>query len=647
MLTQRCGHELAALLLPVLLLSVLLGCEGRRTAEDAPAASLEPVSAASPSSGRLFAVLINGGGRRQINYHSHLEHLSRLIDLLKVEGVADAEIATFSSDGQNPGADLAIREGDLHPDFWLLPSRLARRIGSPVVYVDSQIDGVTLKPATRGALRDWFELEGSQLAAGDTLLFYVTDHGKKNAEDLTNNSIALWGEMLSVTDLREMFGLIDPGVRVVMLMSQCYSGAFANAIFSETAELPEGNVCGYFSATADREASGCYPEVSGKEAVGYSHRMITALESQQRLTFAQHEVLITDRTPDVPHTSSSFFLEERLNLAAERGGHEPSTFIDDLLREAFQEPQLWEPEIQLLDRVGQAFGFGSPRSLAELESQADDLADQSRRLQTYARQWERALNDLRVANLNDFRVAHPEWGDQLDPRTRIPGALDAEQRRIKTHQLLDALAPFTAEAPRLETRLQELRRRHEEAADAKYRVDVRLGVVLRIRALLTETAGRLFMARYASEDERGALARLDTCEDLIMGEGPGRANAREFEAGEPYPTLAEERRIVEASMPAWLGIRYDRPGRALRERYSLSTGAVVVKAVLPGSPAAEAGLQVTDILLGPPGELFLERHAVREWTMQGEPGRRVYLDLLRDGEPLEIALALGRFPASP
>ena len=58
---------------------------------------------------------------------------------------------------------------------------------------------------------------------------------------------------------------------------------------------------------------------------------------------------------------------------------------------------------------------------------------------------------------------------------------------------------------------------------------------------------RLFMARYASEDERGALARLDACEDLIMGEGPGK-----------------ERRIVEASMPAWLGIRYARPGRQHR-----------------------------------------------------------------------------------
>ena len=391
----------------------------------------------------------------------------------------------------------------------------AQWIRPPMVYVDSQIDGVALRPAPRRALRDWFELEGGQLVAGDTLLFYVTDHGKKNEQDLANNSIALWGEELSVNELREMFELIDPGVRIVMLMSQCYSGSFANAIFSEDEDLPEGNVCGYFSATADREASGCYPEVSGKDALGYSHRMITALGLQQRLSFAQHEVLITDRTPDVPHTSSSFFLEERLRRAAESGGHDPSTFIDDLLSEAFEEPREWKREIQLLDRVGHAFGFGSPRSLAELESQADDLAQQSRRLKTYERLWELALND------------------RILPQTLK--SLDADAERAERQELLDALVPFTSEAPELELRLEELRRRREEAADAKYRVDVRQGVVLRIRALLTETAGRLFMARYASSEERGALARLESCEDLVVGEGPGPAIAREFEAEEPFP----------------------------------------------------------------------------------------------------------------
>ena len=66
----------------------------------------------------------------------------------------------------------------------------------------------------------------------------MTDHGTKNAEDPANNWITLWGdqESLSVTELRELFARLDPHVRVVVLMSQCYSGAFANLMYRSAAE---------------------------------------------------------------------------------------------------------------------------------------------------------------------------------------------------------------------------------------------------------------------------------------------------------------------------------------------------------------------------------------------------------------------------
>ena len=92
-----------------------------------------------------------------------------------------------------------------------------------------------------------------RLGRGDTLLFYVTDHGRRNEQDLANNKIVLWGEELSVAELRDLFALLDPDVRVVMLMSQCYAGSFANEIFRNPGEtMPSGNVCGYFASTADR-----------------------------------------------------------------------------------------------------------------------------------------------------------------------------------------------------------------------------------------------------------------------------------------------------------------------------------------------------------------------------------------------------------
>src|SRR5207247_1591743 len=69
-----------------------------------------------------------------------------------------------------------------------------------------------------------------RLRPGDTLLVYVTDHGSKNDKDTADNRIVLWGEKesISVKELAQLTDQLDPGVRVVALMSQCFSGSFAN-----------------------------------------------------------------------------------------------------------------------------------------------------------------------------------------------------------------------------------------------------------------------------------------------------------------------------------------------------------------------------------------------------------------------------------
>ncbi len=227
---------------------------------------LKAVDAVIPREGRTYALLLNGGGRPAINYRSHLQHVKGVLELLRANGVRSEDIGVFSGDGADPAADLATREQTAGPEFWLIPQATVRAL-FPITYVDSVVDGVTLRPARKDALRAWFAQQGVRLRRGDTLLFYVTDHGHKNAQDLTNNTIVLWGEELTVTELRELFALVDPRVRVVMLMSQCYAGAFANAIFRDgDNQPPPGDVCGYFASTADRPAYGCYPENRGKEA---------------------------------------------------------------------------------------------------------------------------------------------------------------------------------------------------------------------------------------------------------------------------------------------------------------------------------------------------------------------------------------------
>lgn len=624
----------AALGAPLVVLA--LGCPAG--APDRSQGSRDVVEGAAS---HLHAVLVNGGGRPQINYHSHLDHLRRLLRVLEATGVDAARIAVFSGDGPDPAADLATREGEFPPDFWLLPRSIGSRLRPPIEYVDSQIDGFALRPATREALSAWFDAEGAELVRGDTLLFYVTDHGEKNKADLRDNTITLWGGTLSVSELQELLALLDPGVRVVMLMSQCYSGAFANAAFRDGEEpLPRGNVCGYFSVPADRKAHGCYAEVSGKDTTGYSHRIFEALASVPRLSDAQREVLVSDGTPDVPITTSSLFLAKLLEAAAQRGGHETAGLVDQFLDEALREPLAWEREIRLLDRVGSAFGFASSRSLTQLEAQASGLSELRERLDTYADRWARALEALRLANLDAFQAASPAWRTRLEPR--VLAALDTSQRRGELDDLLQALTEFTGGNADRDERLRNLHRKHEESKAARYRTDVRLAAVLRMRTLLMDVAGRHYATRYAPVEERDALARLDACEDLaLVAPEEERGDSR---SPEPFPSLGEERRRLDAIAPGWLGLRYRAPRAAERKRHELPTGAAMVSEVFPGSPAAEAGLQVADVILGPPGEPFQEPHALREWVMRAETGRPLPLQILRDGEELRVAVSLARYP---
>jgi thiol-disulfide isomerase/thioredoxin len=511
-------------------------------------------------------------------------------------------------------------------------------------YVDSAIEGFSLRPASRDAIGAWFREEGSLLVSGDTLLLYVTDHGKKNADDPTNNTISLWGESLSVAELRGFLTLLDPQVRVVMVMSQCYSGSFANAIFTaDPQESPPGNVCGYFSTTADRPAFGCYPEDRGREGIGHSHRLFDALAQEGNLPGAHLRVLVSDHTPDVPHRSSDFYLEQLLEKEAQGSGLEPPAVVDALLREAWGDRAAWEPELRLLDRIAHSFGLFSPRSLAELDAEAAGLPELSDRLDSYAKRWKDTLEIAKRENWNRFLVAHPEWRPRL--QAQALRQLTPEGRAATAVELLDALVPFAMEDRNNYERLLSLKDRTETAEEARYRTEVRLGAVLRIRALLTSVAGRVFVERHAGSSERDGLAQLSRCEDFAF-QGDLTAVAASVGPPIPFPPLADDRRLIESVMPSWLGIRYQpvRPER--RQKLDLPRGAVRVLSVFPDSPAEAAGLRVSDIVVGRPGSPFDEPHAVREWVMLADRDRPTSLELLRDGDFVEVTLVPGSFPLS-
>jgi thiol-disulfide isomerase/thioredoxin len=624
------------------MLLALAACACRSTR---PASSARRPADARADVAHLHVLMVNGGGSREQNYQSHLLHLRALYALLQRAGVPSQRMALYVSDGADPAPDVALREAQPEADFWLLEgSPLAARLRTPVTFESSVVPGTVLAPATRADITRWFDTAGRKLRRGDTLLVYVTDHGSRNADDPTNNAITLWGsgERLPVRDLAAMLHMLDPGVRVVVLMSQCYSGGFAELPSARSSgALPDGSTCGYFSSTPDRPAYGCYAENRGRDNVGHSFHFIEALAESGQFAAAHTDVLVDDDTPDVPLRTSDVFLDDLLLRAAQKEGVEPAAFIDPLLRQAWSHPESWEPELRLLDRIGHAYGFASPRSMQELQEQLARIPDLAAQMRTQHTAWEGALESATGANVDRFLAGHPAWQARLEATAATDAQL--EDPRALTNALLHDLAPATRASPETHRRLGVLHQRAEDSASIAYRMDVRSGVLLRMRAILVTVAGRTYLETRGSAEERQAYDALRRCEELAIPPAPMPAEAR-LAQPEPFPPLEDDLRIGARVTPAWMGIQFRQASQATRASSKLAPGASAVLAVYDGSPARQAGLQPGDIVLGPRGKPFQERDQIREWTMLSHVDEPVPLEVRRGDQQLTLTLVPKPFP---
>jgi len=593
---------------------------------------------------RTHALLINGGGNKRINYQSHLLHVKRINRLLSEAGVPGNQISILSADGSNPDSDLATREVQKENDFWMLAgTHLEKSLRPRIKYINSDVEGITLQAATRESLRQWFEGAAGSLGSGDTLLIYVTDHGTQNKDDPANNRITLWGkeESIGVDDLRQLINLLQPTVRVVTLMSQCYSGSFANLIYAKNGdELPRVNLGGFFSSTADRPAYGCYPENRDKYQVGHSFRFFDALESGGSLSDAHREVLVTDRTPDVPLRASDLYLESILNSRAESLGMEPDEFVDQWLQKAWKHKKDWEPDIRLLDRMGEAFGYFSPRFLSELSLHSDTLDATGKQLESYKTAWRRAQRSLNRENLERFLGSHNDWASKLTKDALKP--LSETERVAITSELLIDFVEYTNGDPITAGRLKLLREKAEATREASYRAQVRVGVVLRMRIMLISIAGRQYLSQNGSDVQREAFKNMSAHESFALKDADESRDQQLVI--EPFPSFEDELKITESSLPGWMGIRFRAVSAVKRNKYQLDGGAVTVQAVFPNSPAKKAGLEAGDIIIGRPGQPFTERDFVREWVMTAPIGEAQSLQVKRGENQVTLALTPEPYP---
>lgn len=620
----------------------------------------KPRADAKPNGpGVVHAVLINGGGSASDNFRSHLRHLEGALALIRRAGIPDQRITVFASDGSDDAPDLAVLDQEPEEGLWLLEGLpLSNLLAPRLSYVNSQLAGVTLQPATRDAIARWFRTLDRRMSPRDTLLLFVTDHGTNGTEDPFRSRITLWGknQSLSVQDLSRHLARAPRGSRVVSLMSQCFSGGFAHIhrLSPREGGLDGVTACGYFSSTPFRPAYGCYPESRGQDDIGQAFRFFQSLEKHGRFATAHRDTLVTDDTPDVPLRSSDVFIDDLLARAAEAAGETYEVLVDRLLAEAFRNRAAWESELRLLDAIGRTFGLFSPRSLAELEDPEKNLDKLLEQLETHGERWQLAAADMCHANLDHFMKQSPDWRARLAPQQ--VQSLPPTARRALAHEFLSTLLPFSQKARDRFDRIQLVTSKLDSVSEVAYRMEVRYAALLRMRILLSRVAGEHFLATSAERKSKEAFAALTSCEAFELpgaarptlqaqaGQSPNPQTEALPEVATPYPRFEEDLALVDDVFPSWLGIHFDDVPAKLRASLRLGAGASLVRAVYDDSPAAQAGIQAGDIVLGPPGATFTERYQVRSWTMITPREAPAPLEVLREGKRLVMQVKLAPYP---
>lgn len=588
-----------------------------------------------------FALLVNGGDQPDTNYRTHVEHLREVHQTLVDRGIEPQNISVFSADGQATAPDTTIGLADTDPRAWLIEGTPAAGLVPTHTLVDTTWDEVPLQPARSHDLGAWFGNAARKLRPGDTLLIYVTDHGLKGTESLEDASIALWHERLSVAEFRELLQTLHPDVRVMVTMSQCYAGSFAEALYPVDAEVPSENRCGWFAAPPDRPSYGCYAE-SREQTIGHGFRWSEALGRRSSLADAHDEVLLTDRTPDVPVSSTDVHIERVLRGEARRRAMLPESLVDELLADSLDDPSQQALEHRAkIHALAASVGAGTPLTLAEVRRLQEPLPAMYDGLLEGARLWHQVLWEARLRNYDDFLGDNPRW------RRRIERADDWEpelRAQLRT-ELLDALDAETPDAQK--ERILGLIEQYDEARAGAWRTAVREGIVLRMSYLLKRIAAEHLLSQDLPhlEEHRRAMEALTSCETVAPGRIPGHAAALTTPEHDPWPPMVADLEVLDGVTAPWFGATFGPVSHKRSEHLSLPSGAVALHTVFEDSPAERAGLAPGDILVGPDEQPFDTPSSVTEWLMGAPRGEALPMKLWRGYRQYETEVFLASWMA--
>ncbi len=599
-------------------------------------------------------VLLNGGGQPESNYFSHHLFLEMLHELLPRRGFDPRRLTVFSTDGDSPEADRLVVK-NMAMD-WLYEGLNEHQMVVPSLMENTTMKGQKLHPAKRSALERWFRgyaREAQGRTKPSTLFLFVTDHGTKGKGPL-GNKIELWRENVDVRQLRAMMQPLGKKNRVVTVMSQCYSGGFANVLYESPGKV-HGNRCGFFSTIASREAYGCFPETARSSRTGHAYHMIHAMQTAQTFAEAHRRTLLTDDAPDVPLATSDVYLEDRLRSRARGKGRRLAGEADRwLARVDWKQPSLaLRSDIRLLRRLEKRFGVDVHTRTAQVWAAIRANRAAQKQLQKLEGLWEQVLAEMRRGAMVRFYQANPNLAATLEKEMNRPG-LDGQTfglgRKLHTAYL------HHLKGKRDEALLKQLYRRHGLASKKVFHLHVKEAALLRVHTLLLRIAGRAYLASSGSAEERGDLQSLLRCESTSLG---GRKVTGVLQAeGPDTPEDIDPLKVsiardapnkpVRALIPSQLGIAFQPTTEGWHPRFSrLAPGAVVVNEVMEGSPADQAGLRVGDTIVSLGGQMLQLNGEIRLHVMLAKAGQKIYFMVHRVGKFLTIPVVLRPMSSEP
>ncbi|MBI5785110.1 MAG: hypothetical protein HZA64_06615 [Rhodocyclales bacterium] len=275
-------------------------------------------------------VWLIGGGNTLRNSQGQIEENVRWLQRVLTE--RGVEFRTYYTSGKTPMVDVVYFAAgeDRDPDL----ERVLRVFGDETAYANrtkrntlALVDGTTEKTALLAALKQDF----ASVGPNDSVLIVYNGHGDMDAGDTSRNSLKLWGDgRLSVSEFGRALNDIDRRATVRVVMTQCFSGAFAALAY----EAPKGinsaaqRRCGYFAESDMRESEGCDLGINQSEFRDYTTYLFAALTGSTRLgeqipsaevdldgsgtvSFeeAHHYTLKHGINSDLPRSTSEAFLE--------------------------------------------------------------------------------------------------------------------------------------------------------------------------------------------------------------------------------------------------------------------------------------------------------------------------------------------------